>query len=245
MPSKVFLSYRREDSAGHTGRLYDHVVQALGRERVFFDIDSLEPGADFVRAIDEVLTQCAAVVVVIGPRWTEIRDAHGNQRLTDAFDLHRMEIERALLSGVRVIPVLVAAARMPEAHRLPLEIRALAARHAFRLDDARFREDAVRLTAFLDKLVTGSGAPPSATATPPEAFATRKRGESNDPRQPPRRLARRIRMAGRTLLTLLRTSQSLRTLTILGRAILVIAVAALMGWLFYQEALGPLVFSDR
>jgi hypothetical protein len=42
MPGGVFISYRREDARGFAGRIYDRLVSRLGREKVFFDIDSIQ-----------------------------------------------------------------------------------------------------------------------------------------------------------------------------------------------------------
>lgn len=45
--AKVFVSYRREDSAGHAGRLFDRISAYFGdRIKIFMDIDSIAPGED-------------------------------------------------------------------------------------------------------------------------------------------------------------------------------------------------------
>jgi len=43
----IFISYRRDDSSGHVGRLYDALSAHFGRKRLFFDIDHIAPGQDF------------------------------------------------------------------------------------------------------------------------------------------------------------------------------------------------------
>ncbi len=56
----IFISYRREESAGHAGRIYDHLRERFGRDRVFMDVTAIEPGVDFVETIDravKMLTQ--------------------------------------------------------------------------------------------------------------------------------------------------------------------------------------------
>lgn len=45
--SKILISYRREDSAHVTGRIYDRLVQQFGRTAVFKDVDSIPLGIDF------------------------------------------------------------------------------------------------------------------------------------------------------------------------------------------------------
>ena len=58
MEGSIFLSYRRDDSSGHTGRIYDRLAERLGEQRVFLDIDNIPPGVDFVDAIDRTLDEC-------------------------------------------------------------------------------------------------------------------------------------------------------------------------------------------
>ena len=38
---RIFISYRRDDSAGHAGRLFDRLADYFGREQVFIDIDTI------------------------------------------------------------------------------------------------------------------------------------------------------------------------------------------------------------
>ena len=65
--SAIFLSYRRDDSSGYAGRLFDNLAERFGRERVFMDIETLEPGMDFVAGIDRAIESCGAVTGS-GPR---------------------------------------------------------------------------------------------------------------------------------------------------------------------------------
>lgn len=147
MPS-LFVSYRREDSAGFAGRLTDALETRFGFGSVFRDVDDIEPGADFEAAISRCLQQVQAVLVVIGPRWLSAT-ADGQLRLERADDFVRREIEHALASGKPVVPVLVGGAAMPAAEALPASIRALAARHALALNDASWQADLARLESVL------------------------------------------------------------------------------------------------
>jgi hypothetical protein len=78
---KIFLSYRREDSAGHAGRLYDHLARQFGETNVFMDVDALEPGIDFVATLEKTLAECDVLLAIIGPRWVSITDRAGTPRL--------------------------------------------------------------------------------------------------------------------------------------------------------------------
>jgi hypothetical protein len=48
---KVFISYRREDSAGHAGRLYDSLQSHFGADNVFMDLSDIDSGTNFVDVI--------------------------------------------------------------------------------------------------------------------------------------------------------------------------------------------------
>lgn len=152
----VFISYRREDSSGQAGRLYDSLAEHFGAANVFMDLDTIEPGEDFVEVIDEALKKCDCVLVVIGPRWLLAR-REGQRRLDDPADYLRIEVEHSLARAPRVIPVLVQDAAMPRSADLPENIRGLARRNAFELSDSRWRLDVGRLIAALEDIEMSLG----------------------------------------------------------------------------------------
>src|SRR4051812_26727912 len=102
----IFLSYRRTDAPGHAGRLYDRLVDRFGDDCVFRDLDTLEPGADFVEVIEETVARCDALLAVIGRDWLT-PTAPGKRRIDDPLDWVRLEITHALDRRIRVVPVLV------------------------------------------------------------------------------------------------------------------------------------------
>ena len=67
--SGIFISYRREDSAGHSGWLFDRLRERFGKDHVFMDVSAIEPDVDFVGAIDSAVGSCDALIVVIGRKW--------------------------------------------------------------------------------------------------------------------------------------------------------------------------------
>ena len=147
----VFISYRRDDSSGFAGRLHHSVIEHFGTSRVFRDVDSIEPGIDFVRAIEASLAACGALVVVIGREWLDARAADGSRRLDNPRDLVRLEVATALARGMLVIPVLVEGATMPSAGRLPADLADLARRNAIEVSDSRWAFDVSRLVSALEK----------------------------------------------------------------------------------------------
>lgn len=132
--ASIFVSYRRTDAPGHAGRLYDRLVDSFGEANVFKDVDSMEPGADYVEIIEETIAKCDALIAVIGPQWLGA-ELSGRRCLDDPEDWVRLEIVNALDRRARVIPVLVHGASMPSAADLPPELKAFARRHAVQLDD--------------------------------------------------------------------------------------------------------------
>ena len=143
--AKLFINYRREDTAPYAGRLYDRLTAHFGADQVFIDIDQIEPGEDFVEAINRKVGACEIAIVSIGPDWLQAKDASGKRRLDDTEDFVRMEIVAALERKIRVIPVLVGGAHMPRKQDLPEELAPLSRRNAIELSETRFHADVDRL----------------------------------------------------------------------------------------------------
>src|SRR4051812_3580621 len=131
MPN-LFVSYRRSDAPAHAGRLYDRLAGRFGADSVFHDLDSLEPGADFVDVIEQTLAGCDALIAVIGRDWEGIGES-ARRRVDEPNDWVRIEIATALKRNVRVIPVLVDGATMPSEAMLPEDLRRLARKQAVEL----------------------------------------------------------------------------------------------------------------
>lgn len=161
MPS-IFLSYRREDSAGHAGRLFDRLQERFGPENVFWDVSgSIAPGERFDDAIEQAVAACDALLVVIGYRWLEVRGEDGARRIDASDDFVRLEVSKALQRGVRVIPVLVHGASLPRAEDLPAPLKSLAHHQAVELTDSRWDYDVSRLLEGLGPARTGRRFRPS------------------------------------------------------------------------------------
>ena len=149
---RIFLNYRREDSSGHAGRLYDDLAERFGADEVFIDIDKIEPGLAFDDAIEHALDRCDVFLALIGRQWLTITDAGGHRRLEDPDDFCRLELEEALARGTRLIPLRVQGAEMPGSAELPESLRGLARRQAMELSDTRWRHDVESLIEVLERL---------------------------------------------------------------------------------------------
>lgn len=150
----VFISYRRTDS-GYVRSLQQSLSKHFEADRFFRDIDNLEAGVDFPEALDRELKQCKAMLVVIGPAWASMTDKPGQgPRILKAEDFVRQEVAAGLArKEVRVIPVLVGGAVLPQAAELPPELKDLTRRNAFELSDSRWEFDAQKLANTLDTSV--------------------------------------------------------------------------------------------
>src|ERR1700758_3498680 len=115
----IFISSRRDDAAGYAGRLYDRLAAHFSADRVFMDVQGIEPGVDFVEAIERALGSCEILIVLIGKDWLAAADTAGRRRLDDPTDFVRLETATALNRGIRVVPVLVEGVAMPRAEQLP------------------------------------------------------------------------------------------------------------------------------
>jgi hypothetical protein len=154
----VFISYRRDDSGGYAGRLFDVLAGRFGPEQTFMDLDDIQGGDDFTAVIGEKVSQCSALLAVIGDRWLTLTGPDGIRRLDAPGDFVRLEIAKALERGVRVIPVLVSGAAMPRPEDLPEALRPLSVHQAVEVRDAHFHADAGQLIDLLQKTVPGLGA---------------------------------------------------------------------------------------
>jgi TIR domain len=142
---RIFISYRRDDSAADmTDRVYEHLARRWPG-RVFMDIDSLRAGDLFARKIDENLQNCVVMLVMMGHYWASLTDEQGARRIDNPGDYPRMEVAAALKRGIRVIPVLVGNTPLPKREELPSDIAGLVDRQVLRLSREDFDADMERL----------------------------------------------------------------------------------------------------
>src|SRR6185503_7074360 len=144
------------DAAGYAGRLHEALENRLGRDQVFRDVDTLQPGQDFVEAIQSRLGDCRVFIAMIGREWLDARDSQGRRRLDQPNDYVRLELVTALeRRDVRVIPVLIEGATMPPVESLPEPVRPLARKQAVHLRDDAWDHDVDRLAS----AIAGDGSP--------------------------------------------------------------------------------------
>ncbi len=150
--SAIFINYRRKDSAAYAGRIYDRLAKHFGRENCFMDIDHIAPGENFKQVIQDKLSAVQVAIVLIGKQWLNIEDDNSQRRLDNPEDIVRLEIATLLARDIRVIPVLVGGADVPDALQLPEPLVPLAERNAYKISDLRFHTDIDRLIKTLEEI---------------------------------------------------------------------------------------------
>ena len=144
--SRVFISYRRDDSQHVAGRLFDRLLLEFRRADIFKDVDSIPSGDDFREHLQNAVGGCDIMLVLIGDNWASAAGSDGSLRLDNPDDFVRLEIEAALERAIRVVPVLIGNAELPPENRLPQSLQPLRFRQAIRLrPDPDFDGDAARL----------------------------------------------------------------------------------------------------
>ncbi|GKS57009.1 hypothetical protein YTPLAS18_05360 [Nitrospira sp.] len=161
--SGIFISYRREDSAGWTGRLAERLKAKFGAESLFMDIDTIQPGTDFAEVLRAAVGSCDVLLAMIGPKWTLATNPEGQPRLEDPRDWVRMELTAALSRNIPVIPVLVGGTALPNVGTLPEDLKKLFQYQSHELTDKRWDYDSSQLLQVLEKVLGGAKPPKRAT----------------------------------------------------------------------------------
>jgi TPR repeat protein len=157
--SKVFISYRREDSQYAVDRIYEALAQRIPKSDIFIDVDNIPPGVDFVDHLSKKVAECDILLAVIGSRWLNAADETGKKRLDLPGDFVRVEIASALERGIPVVPVLLDGTDIPNAIDLPEDLKALERRNGASINRTSFQNDLDRLMDGLKLGPVGAAAP--------------------------------------------------------------------------------------
>ena len=153
MPQKIFISYRREDSAANALGIGQYLENEFGRKNVFIDID-MRAGTKFPAVLEQRLAECKVMLVLIGPDWLNSRDRQDQRRLDNPDDWVRLEIAHALKRNITVIPVRVNGVDLPPKTMLPEEIRGLLDHQAVSVSTPSFRSDMAGLVKDIHSIPT-------------------------------------------------------------------------------------------
>jgi len=147
---RIFISYRRADTAGYAGRIYDRLSAHFGEDAIFMDVDKIPAGLDFSEVLESEVQACDVLVALMGRQWLNIKDPTGKRRLDNPQDFVRIEIAAALRRGIRVIPVLFDRVEMPRSTDLPHGLKRLARRNAVFVQHHAFHANANHLIKQLE-----------------------------------------------------------------------------------------------
>jgi esterase/lipase superfamily enzyme len=145
MAAKIFLCYRRDESAGYAARVRDSLEREFGGDLLFIDMDGMPTGSDVTALVHQQVATCQVLLAIIGPDWLDARDEAGMRRLDDPNDFVRIEIVAALARDIAVIPTLLDGAEMPKADQLPNDLKQLSRRNWLDVRHASFHSDIDRL----------------------------------------------------------------------------------------------------
>ena len=158
--TRVFISYRGEDSLTSAAFIRRELAARFGEDRVFLDSTSIPIGTDFAEVLLGRLSMCSVLLAVIGPRWLAARDGGGRRRIDDPDDWVRRELVEAFRLGIRCVPILLDDAQLPRAAELPADIAELSRRQYVHLR-RRYTDD--DLASLVKKLASDDAA---LTSTP-------------------------------------------------------------------------------
>jgi hypothetical protein len=140
MRTKIFISYRRQDSGANAIGISQYLEKEFGHKNVYVDVDMLA-GTKYPAVIETRLAECQVMLVLIGPDWLTSKDEHGHVRLKKSDDWVRIEIARALKRDLTVIPVLINGAQLPDRDMLPDDIQGLLDHQTASVTLAGFRHE--------------------------------------------------------------------------------------------------------
>jgi hypothetical protein len=140
VPKKIFISYRRDDSAANALGIGQYLEHEFGSKNVFIDVD-MRAGTNFPSVLEQRLAECKVMLVLIGPNWLNAKDDLGNRRLDDPYDWVRLEIATALKHQITIIPVRINGTDLPLKSALPEDIRGLLNYQAVSVTHLGFRHE--------------------------------------------------------------------------------------------------------
>ncbi len=185
MAGRVFISYRRADTAQAASWISNRLTEHFGQRQVIKDVDPAPYGGNLPQAIGAAVASCDVLVLMIGPHWMAVT----GEGLHDPNDYVRVALEAALARGTLVIPVTIDGARMPMHGELPPSLASMAGQPAFAISMSNFDAESGQLLRILDQSIaerqstqlapapgagTFPGAPAAATPVPaPLPYATK------------------------------------------------------------------------
>ena len=180
MSKEIFISYRRKDTGSAAGRLYDALQESLGKHSVFKDIDNIGPGVDYRKVIGRELLNAKVVLLLIGDRYTSLKDENGHVRIKRDDDFVREEAAVALTfrDEKLVIPVFVDGAKVPKKSELPDDLHDLTFLNGITLSHDRWKDDVENLNEQIQHYLNPEPSPPPEPPVVPDSTKNANWGKS-------------------------------------------------------------------
>jgi hypothetical protein len=138
---KVFISYRRDDSSGFSGRIADKLRSNFD---VFHDIEGIALGENFPKVLKEKIKKSDVVLFLIGKESAKLFEERSGEK-----DYLVEEIYLAEISHSRIIPILLDGAIMP--NNFPEKISFISQLNAYDMRHIHFKQDIEHLIREIDK----------------------------------------------------------------------------------------------
>ena len=152
--SKIFISYRRQESGDIVGRIFDHLSNVFTKHNIFKDVDNIGAGENFRNVITDAIKNSQVLLLIIGREWIKVKGPNGIRRIDDPNDYVRIEIETAIENKIRIIPILIGDTNLPSPDKFPLQIRNITNFNAVKIrNDPDFKKDINHLVSELRKVV--------------------------------------------------------------------------------------------
>lgn len=152
---RIFINYRRDDTAWQARLMHDRLASRFGRQNVFLDVHGISSGTKWLDEIKSHGDSSHIFLSLIGPRWHSIMTARDQAAVVHPdTDWVRYEIQRALRpnSGTRVVPVLVGDNVRFNVDDLPRPLRGLADFQVARVRELQFESDIELLIGRLEEI---------------------------------------------------------------------------------------------
>lgn len=136
----AFISYRRDDEGPSARFVKAELDRFFGYDKVFMDIDDIRTSDEWEKIIQKNLKKTTLMIVTIGKKWLSVVDEHYRRRIDLPNDWVRKEVEFALRTKIKIVPLLLGTS-MPKEEALPASLKKLASFQALSLSALNWRTD--------------------------------------------------------------------------------------------------------
>ena len=136
----IFINYRRNDTKIFATIIYEKILKHINNSNVFLDIDTIEPGENFINSIIKTIDKCQLMLSLIGPNWIKQDEKYGTN-IKNPHDFVQLEIHEALKRNIKIIPILINDASMPKESDLPCELHSILKFSALSINEATLETD--------------------------------------------------------------------------------------------------------